>query len=198
MSPHIISIDDFKEKIGGYSPERASEFHAESAKLADIEFGGAVKNTANGKVIFLAGGSASGKTEYLHTHLVDEDAVIFDSTLSSQEGARIKIGKAKKYNKNIELHFVIPDDVKRAFTAFLGRDRKFNDAVFYNTHSDSRSTLLWVANNYSEITIKVIESYYRKDKLKYKEIELKNKEETLEYIKSIQYNTKEIIKKVIS
>lgn len=198
MPPHIISIDDFKEKIKGYSPQRASKFHVKSAKMADAEFSKAIKNHEIGKVIFLAGGSASGKTEYLHTYLVDEDAIIFDSTFSNQEGARIKIGKAKKYNKEIEVHFVMPDDIKRAFTAFLGRDRKFDDKVFYDTHSNSRSTLLWIANNHDKVTIKILESYYNDDKLKYKEIELRDRESTLEYIKSIQYDTEYLIKKVIS
>jgi len=175
MLPHIISIDDFKEKIEGYSPQRASEFHIKSAKMADAEFSKAVKSQEIGKVIFLAGGSASGKTEYLHTYLVDENAIIFDSTFSSQEGGRIKIGKAKKHNKEIEVHFVMPDDIKRAFSAFLGRDRKFDDKVFYNTHSNSRSTLLWIANNHDDVIIKILESYYNDDKLKYKEIELRNR-----------------------
>ena len=96
MPPHIVSIDDLKEKIEGYSPEQASEFHVESAKMADAEFGKAVKNHKIDRVIFLGGGSASGKTEYLHTCLVDENAIIFDSTLSNPEGARIKIKKEKK------------------------------------------------------------------------------------------------------
>lgn len=197
MPPHIISIDDFKEKIAGYSPERAAEFHTESAKMADADYSKAVKNHTIDKVILLAGGSASGKTEYLHTYLINEDAIIFDSTLSNPEGARIKIEKAKKYNKKIELHFVVPDDIKRAFVAFLGRDRKFSDTVFYNTHSNARSTLLRIAKNYDCIAIKIVESYYRDDKLKYKEIELKNKEHALEYIESIQYDAKDIMKKVI-
>lgn len=198
MLPYIISIDDFKEKIEGYSPERASEFHVASAKMADKEFGKVVKNHKIGKVIFLAGGSASGKTEYLHTYLLDEGAIIFDSTLSSPEGARIKIKKAKKYNKKIELHFVLPDDIKRSFAAFLGRDRRFDDRVFYETHSNSRSTLLWIANNYSDIKIKILESYYKNGKLKYKVIEMGNRDKILDYIESLQYDKEDIMSKVIS
>ena len=93
---------------------------------------------------------------------------------------------------------MIPDDIKRAFVAFLGRDRKFNVTVFYNTHSNSRSTLLWIANNYNDIVIKILESYYKNDKLKYKEIELGNRENMLEYIKSIQYDKEDIMMRVIS
>ncbi|MDE2024935.1 MAG: DUF2188 domain-containing protein [Patescibacteria group bacterium] len=45
------------------------------------------------------------------------------------------------------IYTVIPDDLKRAFVAFLNRDRKFSDTHFYKTHSGSRKTLLWIAQN---------------------------------------------------
>ena len=197
MPAVIISIDDFKERIEGYSPEHAGEFHVRSAKMADQEFDKIVKDSTFGRVIFLAGGSASGKTEYLHTYLLGENAIIFDSTFSTTEGAGIKIEKARKYCKETELHFIIPDDIKRAFTAFLGRERKFDDKVFYTTHSHSRSTLLWIINNYPEVDIKLIESYYKINELRYKEIQLQNRKSMLEYIKSIQYDIDEIVKKVV-
>jgi hypothetical protein len=36
--PTIIEIDSFKEKIDGYKPENASDFHEKSAKMADQAF----------------------------------------------------------------------------------------------------------------------------------------------------------------
>lgn len=196
MPPYIISIDDFKEQIPGYTPEKASEFHRESAKMADKEFDRIIKQSNIGKVIFLAGGSASGKTEYLYTHLADETAIIYDSTFSHPEGAKIKIEKTRKYKKEIELHLVLPDDIKRSFDAFLGRERQFDVSVFYKTHSESRSTLLWVQDNYPNITIKIIESYYKKEHLSFREIKFTTTKKQLEYIDSIQYSIDEIISKI--
>jgi hypothetical protein len=197
MPPEIISIDDFKEKIDGYSPERASEFHFASAKMADAEFDKTLKNPKSpAKVIFLAGGSASGKTEYIHTFLTSDDAIIFDSTFSTSNGAKIKIDKAKKGGKEIEIHFVIPDDLKRAFIAFLGRLRKFDDLIFYQTHSNSRSTLKWVIQNYSDVTIKIIESSYVKNNLVFTEIGFKNKKDFADHVDFIQLSIDDIVKKV--
>ena len=116
MTTYIISIDDIKEQIEGYSPERAGEFHVVSAKIADTEFGKIIKNSESKKVILLAGGSASGKTEFLHTYLHEEDAIIFDSTLSNPEGAKIKIEKAKKYGKKVEIYYTIEDIIKEVIS----------------------------------------------------------------------------------
>src|SRR5437667_7512755 len=56
------------------------------------------------------------------------------------------------------IYSVIPDDLGRAFTAFLHRERKFSDSHFYRTHSGSRKTLLWVAKNYPDVEVNLIES----------------------------------------
>jgi len=34
----LISADDIKKEIEGYSPEKAGEFHEQSARLADKRF----------------------------------------------------------------------------------------------------------------------------------------------------------------
>ncbi len=196
MPPYIISIDDFKEKIPGYQPEKASDYHTQSAKMADREFDKVIKTIRYDRVILLAGGSASGKTEYLRTILEGENALIFDGTLSTSVGAEIKIRKALKYGKTIEIHYIFPDDIKRAFIAFLARDRRFSDDIFYETHSGSRATLLWISNNYPNTTIKIIESIYINEKLKYEEINFDSLLKRLEFIKSIQYNAGDIAKMI--
>ncbi len=198
ITPYIVSIDEYKEKINGYTPNKAYEFHTMSAKMADIDFSKIIKNHKYKKVILLSGGSASGKTEYLYTYLTDENAIIYDGTLSTIEGAKIKIKKCLKNHKTVELHFIIPDDFKRAFAAFLNRDRKFDDIIFYQTHSGSRTVILWVAKNFPQISIKIIESSYKKEKMKYKISKFRNRNQLLEYIKKLQYNINDIIKKVVS
>lgn len=192
MKATIISIDDIKEKIEGYDPEKAEDVHKQSAKLANQEFTKALKDSGAKKVILLSGGSASGKTEYMMTYLVNENSIIFDSTLPSVEGAKIKIKECLKYKKDIEIHLVIPDSLSRAFVAFLNRDRKFSEDVFYRTHSGSRETVLWIAENHPKIKIVAIISSYINKKMGYKEKIFKNNSELVEYLKSIQYNETEI------
>ena len=62
--------------------------------------------------------------------------------------ADIKLKKIQEAGRLPIIYAVIPDDLKRAFIAFLNRDRKFSDTHFYKTHSGSRKTLLWIAKNY--------------------------------------------------
>lgn len=144
----IISADEIKKKLPNYSPQKAELFHRESARVADQQFEIALKNNPNKEVILLCGGTASGKTEFLATQLHRKRCIILDATLSTEEGAKIKLKKIIKAKKTPIIYAVMPDDLKRAFIAFLNRDRKFSDTHFYKTHSGSRNTLLWVASKY--------------------------------------------------
>ena len=187
----VTSIDEFKKQIPGYNPDKAEEFHRQSAKMADKAFEKALKSSEFAKVIFVSGGSASGKTEFITSQLFDEDAIIFDSTLSSEKGAEIKLRKVQKVKKKIELVTVIPDDLNRAFIAFLNRDRKFDEQHFFKTHSGSRKTLLWIAHNYRDVRMKIVISHYAKKKLQYKEVDL-NQNALNKFLETIQITEKEI------
>lgn len=89
----------------------------------------------------------------------------------------------------------LPDDLKRAFLAFLNRDRKFREMHFYRTHSCSRRTLLWIAENYPEIEIKIFKSSYLKQKdIYFYEYKCINHRTLVEFLKKSQYTEDEIIK----
>ena len=90
----IVSADEIKKGLPDYSPEKAERFHTQSAKLADKEFESELKNSSFSEIILLCGGTASGKTEFLATHLANRrECLVFDATLSTEEGARIKLKK---------------------------------------------------------------------------------------------------------
>ena len=74
----IISADDIKKRLKGYTPDQAEKFHGESARIADQEFKKAVKEIPYGEVILVCGGSASGKSEFLSAKLIHRKSVIFD------------------------------------------------------------------------------------------------------------------------
>jgi len=118
----------------------------------------ALKNSVYKDVILLSGGTASGKSEFLATQLVNRDCIIMDAILSTELGAQNKIRQILKAGKTPIIYTVIPDDLRRAFIAFLNRDRKFSDTHFYRTHSGSRRALLWIANNHPELEINIVES----------------------------------------
>lgn len=188
---YIISIDDFKKRIPGYNPAKAEEFHSQSAKIADKEFEKALKFSKYRRVILISGGSASGKTELIASQLFDEDAIIFDSTLSSEIGAKIKINKAQKAKKKIEVVAVIPDDLRRAFLAFLSRDRKFGQEHFLRTHSGSRKVLLWIAKNHPEVRMRIFISTYKSGNLKYLQ-PIYKPDENIKILEDLQISEAEI------
>lgn len=193
LRPTIISIDESKKQISGYAPNKAEEFHEESAKLANKSFDSALKSSSDGEVILMCGGSASGKTEFLSVYLNNFRGIIFDSTMPTTQGAEIKIKKIIKAKKKPIICAIFPDDIKRAFVAFLGRDRKFSDEYFYKTHSGSRSTLLWVLENYPQAEIRIYESSYQKDSLIFKEIIFQKEKERVEFLKKNQYTESDIL-----
>jgi len=97
------------------------------------------------------------------------------------------------------IYAVIPDDLNRAFIAFLNRDRKFSDIHFYKTHEGSRKALLWIALNYPNVKINIIESSYtQKQILQFDQIEFENKQQMIDYLSRLQISEDDIIKEITS
>lgn len=196
--PTIISADEIKKQILNYSPEKAEEFHRKSARQADKLFSEELKRPKYKSVILLNGGTASGKSEFLSTQLRNKKCIILDATLATELGAEIKLKQIIKYKKNPIIYAVIPDDLNRAFIAFLNRDRKFSDTHFYKTHSGSRKTLLWIAENYPKVEINIIESSYTPSQaLQFAKIEFDSRKQLIEYLRGLQMTENDIIASVI-
>jgi hypothetical protein len=193
----VISADEIKKQLLNYSPDKAESFHSESAKQADKLFTSSLKHSPYKKVILLNGGAASGKTEFLSTQLNGKKCIIFDATLSTELGAEIKIKKIIEAKKIPVIYTVIPDDLQRAFIAFLHRDRKFSDEHFYKTHSGSRKTILWITKNYPEIEINIIESSYVGGKLQFLRLQFDTRQKLIDYLAGKQLSEDDIIAYVI-
>lgn len=190
----IVSADEIKKQLPNYSPDKAEAYHRESARLADKLFLGALKKSLYKQVILLNGGTASGKTEFLLTQLSKMRCTIFDATLSTNLGAENKIRQIIKAKKMPVIYAIIPDDLKRAFIAFLNRDRKFSDEHFYKTHAGSRKTLLWIASNYPYIEINMVESSYTVNgKLQFLRIQFDNRQKLIDYLTNKQLTENDII-----
>lgn len=196
----VISADEIKKQLPNYSPEKAELFHRESAKLADREFEAKLKEAQFEEAILLCGGAASGKTEFLVTHLIRRKrCLILDATLATEKGAEIKLKRIIHVKKKPLIYAVIPDDLKRAFVAFLHRDRKFSDTHFYKTHSGSRRTLLWIAENYPGVELNIVESSYTKSQqLQFSKMKFSNKERLILYLAGLQMTEADIISSIQS
>ena len=193
MPAFYISIDEQKKLIAGYAPERAGEFYAESAKIADTIFMRALNVDPSRTVILLSGGSASGKTEFYSEYLADEPAIVFDSTLPTAVGAKIKLRMIEKTKKTPIVYAILPDDLTRAFAAFLGRDRRFEPEHFYRTHAGARKTLLWIATHCPQVDIRIFESSFREHGvLRFRPIEWEHQQSLIEFLRKIQYTERQI------
>ena len=189
----IISSDAIKESLPNYDPGHAELFHNESRSIADEKFTEVLKENSFSNVILMCGGSASGKTEFLVTQLSQKQCLIYDGTSSTQKRVEEKIDQILKAGKKPVIYAVVPDDLERAFIAFLSRDRKFGDEHFYRTHSGSRKILLWLAVKLPKIELNIVESSYIKNKLQFDKIEFDNQKQKIDYLTSLQLTETDII-----
>lgn len=193
MYATIVSADELKKELSGYTPEHAEEFHERSAHMADERFDVLLKFSVHPKVVLMSGGPASGKTEFIAAYLHNQNLLVFDGILPTEKGAQTKISKVRKSKKDLAVYAVWPIDIKAAYAAFLNRDRKFNDRHFYEKHATARRTLLWIAEHYSDIEVKVFMSVYRDGKLHFDEV-VASREDLVAYIRKNQYDKDAIIK----
>jgi hypothetical protein len=132
MPAIIIDMDSYKEKIEGYEPDHAQKVQTESAKLANKEFEKCLKLESIKEIILICGGSASGKTEFIDWHLKTIDnTLIFDSTLSSYNGAINKIRPTLKKGKKIRVILILPSTIESAYIAYLKKKKKVPCRTFY-------------------------------------------------------------------
>lgn len=196
----IIAADEIKKTLPGYDPAKSEEFHHESARIADIEFKKALKIQAEGTVILMSGGAASGKSEYVSVYLEPKECIVFDGTLPTPAGAEVKIRNILRAKKNVEIHAIWPEDFTIAYIAFLNRDRKFSDEHFFRTHSQSRKTLLHIAKKFPSITINLtLTEYNEADSMtiRFTRIAFHSRERMIEFLEVSQYTEDDIRNKVI-
>jgi hypothetical protein len=203
----IISIDEIKKALPGYSPDRSDDFHRESAKKADKLFDLELRKIKNQKVVLMCGGSASGKTEFIDTFFIVEnfDGIVFDSTLSTIDGVEIKIRKIKKSGNEPVICFVLPDDLRRCFSAFNKRERKIPEFRFYETHSGARKVILRLAKEHPDIVILIYQTSYNpdelifdKERLSFELIEFLTQTEMVCFLEKIQYSEEEIFIQLVA
>lgn len=191
----IIEVDEYKKKISDYDANRSEDFHRESAKLADKDFIKHLKTKKYKRVIFMAGGTASGKTEYSTSRFTNKDQLVYDGTLKNLNGFNIKINNIKKYSKNskIKVVLIIPDDWIKAFEVFLKRERKMKNITFFETQIKSKLTVAKILKE-TKVRVEIYTSYYEegKDRLGYKRVKITNRKRIANLLEKIANSTYEI------
>jgi hypothetical protein len=170
----IIEVDEYKKKVAGYDATKSEEFHLESAKLADSDFTQSLKSQKYKRIIFMAGGTASGKTEFASSYFIHKDQLVYDGTLKSFDGLKVKLERIERYAKNkckVKVVLIIPYDWTRAYDVFKARERKMKDVTFFDTHIRSRLCIARVLRE-KKIRVEIYFSFFdeKRGKLFYKRI----------------------------
>jgi len=186
MKGNIIEIDSYKKKIPGYNP-----------KKADKDFKQLLKSSSYSKVILMCGGSASGKSEFVSSHLINTKAIVYDGTLSTVEGAKVKIRNILRSKKTVEISAIIPDSISKSFAAFIERDRKIPIDVFIQTHYGCRNSLNWISKHYPKIPINIFESSTINSKLKISKLLFKSHKMRDIFITQVQKTKDEIEQQIM-
>lgn len=180
----IIEVDEYKKKVLGYDPEQSEDFHSASAKLADKDFEKHLKTGNYNEIVFMAGGTASGKTEFSTSYLTGLDCLVYDGTLKNFDGFKVKLSKIKRHAKNnpkVKVVLIIPDDWKQAFEIFLKRERKMDIFTFFDTHIRSKLAVAKVLLE-TDIAVEIYTSRLseKEFKLDYEKLPMDNKGEVIE------------------
>ena len=157
----IIEIDAFKKQIAGYDPKNSEDFHEASAKLADKVFYTELKSGKYSEVVFLAGGAASGKTEFASIFLQQENILVYDGTMQNVAGFEIKLKKIIKFipQSKVRVILITPANLSVAYKVFLGRERVMSDDTFIRTQVNSKLSVLNILENHPEVNVQVYTNF---------------------------------------
>ncbi len=161
----VVDPDKAKEVFPEYQadPERmAAVVHEASSSLAKKVFTRVLEMSPDAPVIFSAGGGGSGKTEALNRvgrHL--PDAIIYDSTLSSEKSAIAKIEQALDAGHRVMI-FYTNTPVEQAFRFSLGRKRAVPIRALAEGHAGAAEVIRALAKRYDgdpRVAIEVVNNF---------------------------------------
>lgn len=192
----IIEVDEYKKKVEGYDASRSEDFHFESAKLADKDFIDCLKSKKYKRIIFMAGGTASGKTEFASSYLTYKDQLVYDGTLKEFAGFLIKLQKIERYDKNtskVKVVLIIPLDWVQSFEAFLKRERKMKTVTFFETQIKSKLAVAKILRE-TKVRTEVYVSRYEegRDRLGYVKVKGLSRKKKAGLLEMIAFSMKKI------
>ncbi len=171
----IIEVDKYKEMIDGYDPARSDDVHIQSAKMADKDFENLLKTKKFTEIIFMSGGTASGKSEFaIQNYRESQDILVLDATLKNIEGFKIKYKLIKKYQKeaSVKIVHITPENLMDALGAFFGRERKMNIENFWITHVSSKKSISKIIEMCSGVLFDLYLSVYSDDFINFEKVNI--------------------------
>ncbi|HEY5714212.1 MAG TPA: hypothetical protein VIT68_02570, partial [Candidatus Gracilibacteria bacterium] len=153
----VIDPDEIMESFPSFKYENMEMGYVGAAgKIASDLFQKALKEGGYDKVVFAAGGSASGKSEVLVKAFQGSKTLVIDGTFSNA-GSLSKLKDALASGKSVEINAVFTDiDSAKIFNS--RRARTVPEDVLIRTHKNFRLNMLEVAKKYPNLKISVVEN----------------------------------------
>lgn len=104
--PVIIDPDALKKVFNDFDPKN----HEKYSTAAKAEFATALKKNKNPEVVFTAGGSGSGKSEFILKRIEQEGhtGIVYDGTMADYSSSIAKIRQAAAAGKTIRIDAILP------------------------------------------------------------------------------------------
>jgi len=155
-SPNIVSADDAKFIVPGFTPERSADYHEPASAFVKNYYKTLLANPTSTHlpVVFTAGGTGAGKSTALRGHLKGSEhyTAVYDGNMAGYDSAKGKIDAALKTGRKVEIAYVDRNPVTAFKYGVIPRIKAEGRAItikdHIQTHLDSRKVVSQIAEHY--------------------------------------------------
>lgn len=151
----ILDPDELKKIYNDYDPKNHKIYSSVNKKLFEY----ALQNVKNKTVKFIAGGSGSGKSNFVTSVLAENfNGIILDGTLSNYDSFIDKLIIAKENGKKVKVSGIITN-VGRAWKYVKKREKETGRGVpldvFIDKHIGSAQTMIKIIENNNDVAVEL-------------------------------------------
>ncbi len=171
-TPNVVSADEAKFVVPGFSAGRSAAYHESASAFAKDYYKQLLRNpnTRGQNVLITGGGAGAGKTSGLRYmdetgHRLDNYAAINDTNLTTMNSAESRIRPALESGHNVDILYVYRDPVDAFVNGNVPRAARTGRIVpidvHVDTHVSSLETIRKVAQKYagdSRVNIRVVDN----------------------------------------
>jgi len=194
-----IASDDCKKYFPTYNEKDSYKIHQKSKELSNDFFSVSAKHIP-ATFYLIWWGAASWKSTYIKEIIKRNEWdnwkdnnqwwVYIEWSLSNYDNLVKKIEFLARYNRKIEIHYIMPKKINEAYYLCLLRNRRLKDQTFIRTHIESAKTFLKLAYNYNNIIYKLFisKTFEKNERMVFDEKIFKNKKEMILFLEKNMYN----------
>lgn len=149
-TPNIVSADEAKFIIPGFSPGKSMAYHEPASAFSKDYYKQLLdnSNTSDKDVLFTAGGTGAGKTSSLREALgkegvpLDNYAAVVDTNLTTVDSSAAKIDQALKSGRRVSIAYVYRDPMEAFSQGVIPRAAQTGRTIAIPTHVDTHVSSL--------------------------------------------------------